>query len=136
MADEKSDNEQSIIALLNYGSFDMLFMGDAGINAFDDIKAEIEPNVEVLKIGHHGGSRVVNTDMLNRLNSEVSVISTGPNSFGHPVRSTLDILRNTDIYRTDRHNSIKIESDGSNYSTYLYNPEKHKYILAKQYHAR
>ena len=131
IADKKSDNEQSIITLLTYGDFDMLFMGDAGIGAYDEIKDSLKGDIEVLKVGHHGGPNVVNKEMTDRLNIKVSIISTGPNSFGHPNKGTLDVLRNTDIYRTDRHNSIKITSDGINYKVFLYSPEKKRYILAK-----
>lgn len=133
MANAQEDNEKSIITLLSFKDFDMLFSGDAGIGAFEQLKNEIPHNVEVLKVGHHGGPNVINTSMLNHLNTQVSIISTGPNAFGHPNRGTLDILRNTDIYRTDRHNSIKITSDGNNYKILLFNPSKHRYEISKQY---
>lgn len=42
------------------------------------------------------------------------------------------MLRNTDVYRTDRHNSIKITSDGEVYYIFLYTPQKRKYILSKK----
>ena len=130
IANSKHDNEKSIITLLNYKNFDMLFMGDAGIDAFNQIKTQLPPNIEVLKVGHHGGNNVVNSEMLKTMNTKISIISTGPNAFGHPTGGTLDVLRNTDIYRTDRHNSIKINSDGKSYKIYTYNPLKHKYILS------
>lgn len=133
IANAQEDNEKSIITLLSFKDFDMLFSGDAGIGAFEQLKNEIPHNVEVLKVGHHGGPNVVNTPMLNHLNTQVSIISTGPNAFGHPNRGTLDILRNTDIYRTDRHNSIKITSDGKAYKVLLFNPSKHKYEISKEY---
>ena len=129
----QEDNEKSIITLLSYKDFDMLFTGDAGIEAFNNLKKDIPHNVEILKVGHHGGPHVVNSNMLNHLNTKVSIISTGPNSFGHPNKGTLDILRNTDIYRTDRNNSIKIESDGTNYTVYTYNKDKKKYLKSKEF---
>ena len=129
----QEDNEKSIITLLSYKDFDMLFTGDAGIETLEKLKKNIPHNVEVLKVGHHGGPHVVNSDILNHLNTQVSIISTGPNSFGHPNRGTLDILRNTDIYRTDRNNSIKIESDGTDYTVYTYNKDKKKYIKSKEF---
>lgn len=129
----KEDNEKSIITLLQYKNFDMIFMGDAGVEAFEQLKEDIPHQIEVLKVGHHGGPNVVNSSMMNHLNTKVSIISTGPNSFGHPNRGTLDILRNTDIYRTDRHNSIKIITDGTQYKVYLFNPSKRKYEISKQY---
>ena len=131
-----ADNEKSIITLLTYKDFNMLFMGDAGVVAFNDIKNSLPHNIEVLKVGHHGGSKVVNQEMLDYINPEISIISTGPNAFGHPNKRTLDILRNTKIYRTDRHNSIKITTNGNKYYTYLYSPEKHKYILSNEFNAK
>ena len=131
IASSKKDNEKSIITLLKYNDFDMIFMGDAGIEAFEQVN--LPKDIDVLKIGHHGGPNVVNQKMLNHLNPKVSIISTGPNSFGHPNKGTLDILRNTNIFRTDRHNSIKISSNGKKYSVWLFNPAKHKYEISKIY---
>ena len=127
-ADKDNDNENSIITLLEYGDFETLFMGDAGIEAFNGVKKDIPQNVEVLKVGHHGAKGVVNSDMLNYLNSDVSIISTGRNSYGHPGRGTLDVLRNTRIYRTDVNNSINIKSDGNCYSVMTFNRQKRGYV--------
>lgn len=131
LAEAEEDNEKSIITLLSYKDFDMLFTGDAGTDAFNQLKKDIPHNIEVLKVGHHGGPNVVSSEMLNHLNTKVSVISTGPNAFGHPNKGTLDILRKTDIYRTDRHNSIKIISDGQRYTMYTFNKDKKKYQKSK-----
>lgn len=127
-ADKDNDNENSIITLLEYGDFETLFMGDAGIEAFNGVKKYIPQDVEVLKVGHHGAKGVVNSDMLNYLNSDVSIISTGRNSYGHPGRGTLDVLRNTRIYRTDVNNSINIKSDGNCYSVMTFNRQKRGYV--------
>ena len=121
------DNENSIITLLSYSDFDMLFTGDAGIIAFDKIKKDVPTNIEVLKVGHHGGKNVVNKEMLDKLQNKISIISTGPNNFGHPNRTTLDILKHTEIYRTDLNKSIKIASDGKLYKIYTYNSQTRKY---------
>ena len=123
-----NDNENSIIALLNYKDFDMLFMGDAGVIAFDKIKKDIPQNIEVLKVGHHGGKNVVNKSMTDYLKNSISVISTGPNNFGHPNKITLDILRHTQIYRTDYNNSIKITTDGKIYKINTFNRTQKKYL--------
>lgn len=131
LAEAEEDNEKSIITLLSYKDFDMLFTGDAGTDAFNKLKKDIPHNIEILKVGHHGGPHVVSSEMLNHLNTKVSVISTGPNAFGHPNKGTIDILRKTDIYRTDRHNSIKIITDGQRYTMYTFNKDKKKYQKSK-----
>lgn len=126
------ENDNSIITLFSYRNFDMLFMGDAGTKAFDQLKTDIPTNIEVLKVGHHGGLNTVNKEMLDHIKTETSIISTGINSFGHPYKGTIDTLRETNIYRTDRHNSIKIKTNGDEYSIYTFNPKKKKYIKTQQ----
>lgn len=126
------ENDNSIITLFSYRNFDMLFMGDAGTKAFDQLKSDIPTNIEVLKVGHHGSLNTVNKEMLDHIKTETSIISTGINSFGHPYKGTLDTLRETNIYRTDRHNSIKIKTDGNEYTIYTFNPKKKKYIKTQQ----
>ncbi len=118
----ESQNESSLIALLSYNDFDMLFMGDAGVKSFNSIRNNVPNNVEVLKVGHHGGADVVDSQMLNHLGNKVSLISTGLNYFGHPNKGTLDLLRNTVVLRTDLLNSIKISTDGYLYDIYSYKP--------------
>ncbi len=135
IANLDNDNDNSIITLVKYKDFETLFMADAGINAFNKIKKDIPENIEVIKVGHHGAKNVVNDDMLNKLNAEVSIISTGTNHFGHPAKVTLYTLRHTDIYRTDQHNSIQITSDGHQYKVMTYDKLKNKYELNKNFHS-
>jgi competence protein ComEC len=124
-----ASNDNSTITLLSFKDFDMIFMGDAGINSFNLLQKDIPHNIEVLKVGHHGGPQVVDEAMLKHLNSQTSLISTGINYFGHPTQGTLDTLRKTTILRTDILNSIKISTDGENYKIYSYEPHDKKYEL-------
>ena len=127
-----ASNGNSIMTLLTYKDFDILFMGDAGLESFNQVKEFMPHNIEVFKVGHHGGPRVVDDNMLNRISPKISLISTGINYFGHPNRGTLDILRNTKILRTDLLHSIKISSDGNFYKIYTYNPRIKKYEIKEK----
>jgi competence protein ComEC len=93
------------------------------------LQKHIPHNIEVLKVGHHGGPQVVDEDMLKHMNTQTSLISTGLNYFGHPTQGTLDTLRKTTILRTDILNSIKITTDGESYKIYAYEPHDKKYEL-------
>lgn len=135
-ADIKGKDESngcSIITLLSYKNFDMLFMGDAGVDAFDQIKPYIRNNIEIMKVGHHGGPNVVNKEMIEYLDNKISLISTGINTFGHPNKGTLDTLRNTEILRTDLLNSIKISTDGHKYKIYSYDIHDKKYKFKENF---
>lgn len=131
-----ASNDSSIITLLSYKNFDMIFMGDAGVESFNLVKKDIPQNVEVLKVGHHGASRVVDSGMLDYLANKISLISTGTNYFGHPNKGTLDILRNTEILRTDLMHSIKISTNGNNYKTYSYDLRDKKYKILSEYFSK
>ena len=128
-ADMKEDNENSIITLAKYKNFETLFTGDAGVEAFNEIKEYIPSNIEVLKVGHHGARGVVDDKMIEHLNPKISIISTGFNNFGHPNKGTLDILRKSAIYRTDKNNSIKITTDGTKFNVLTFSRLRHKYEL-------
>lgn len=133
---KNQSNECSTVTLLSYKDFDMLFMGDAGVLAFNQLKHNIPHNIEVLKVGHHGGPMVVDSDMVDYLGNKISLISTGINYFGHPNKGTLDILRNTDILRTDLLNSLKISSDGNEYKIYSYDTHDKKYQLRGKFYSK
>ena len=115
------DNESSIITLLKYGKFSMLFMGDAGIESFNKLKQYFPKDITVLKVGHHGAAGVINKSMADYLNPEYSIISTGENKFGHPSIYTIETLRNSQILRTDLNNSIRIIVKPDKYKVLTYN---------------
>ena len=122
------DNESSIITLVKYNNFSMLFTGDAGIKTLNGLKQNLPQNVKVFKVGHHGASGVINRDLAKFLNPEYSIISTGENKFGHPSIYTLETLKNSKILRTDINNSIKICVNKKNYKVFAYNASEKKYV--------
>lgn len=121
------DNESSIVTLLEYGKFTMLFTGDAGVETFNMLKIYIPKNITVLKVGHHGAPGVINKDMASYLNPKYSVVSTGENKFGHPSIYTLETLNNSTVLRTDLNNSIRFTVKGDDIKLLTYDERKRKY---------
>lgn len=119
---DEFENENSIITLVSDKDFDELFMGDAGVVAFETIKKNLPQKVEILKVGHHGAKNVINKAFLDRINPEIAIISTGLNNYGHPNGVTLNILQShkVKVLRTDRQNSIKVEEKNNLYRLYSY----------------
>lgn len=122
------DNESSVLTLLHYKNFSMLFTGDSGVDTFMKLKNFLPQNITVLKVGHHGANGVVNKEMLEYLNPKYALISTGINKFGHPTIYTVAMLRDRTILRTDINNSIRFVVNDKGYNTFVFDTKKKKYI--------
>ncbi len=110
-------NNNSLVVLLQYKSFRMLFTGDAGAEAERRILSEgIDLHADVLKVGHHGSAYSSTPEFIDAVRPAYAVISVGRhNMFGHPAPSTVDRLQRSGatVYRTDENGGITITSDGA-----------------------
>lgn len=120
------ENENSIINLLEYKDFDALFMGDAGIDGYEQINKKID----VLKLGHHGAKNSIDKDILDKIKPETVIISTGQNKYGHPHYSIIDLFNENNIHylRTDYKNTINISTDGNLKEEKCYSVKYRKFI--------
>ncbi len=106
-------NEDSLVLLVEYGGFQALLAGDAGVPAEEEIAGRAG-TVDLLKVGHHGSRGSTGAPWLERLDPRVAVISVGRNEYGHPAPETLARLehRGIVIRRTDQDHTISVTSDG------------------------
>ncbi|HEY6233888.1 MAG TPA: ComEC/Rec2 family competence protein, partial [Candidatus Elarobacter sp.] len=123
-ADGKNDvNENSVIVMLTYRDFRMLFMGDAGFQAERRLlESGIDVRADVFKVGHHGSAYASGRDFLDAVRARVALISDGRhNTFGHPAPSTLATLQHAGVraYRTDRCGAITVHVDALYLTTML-----------------
>ena len=83
-------------------------MGDASSTTEKEILDKYNlPNMDVLKVGHHGSKTSSGKEFIDEINPKYSVISVGKNNrYGHPNKEVLDVLSNSKIYRTDEDGSI------------------------------
>lgn len=110
-------NEVSIITLLKYENFEILFTGDAGAEVVEQI-ALLAGDVDLLKVPHHGSKTGMSETFLSIIKPEMAIISVGRrNKYGHPAQFSLDLLRNAGVktLRTDLNGEIEIISDGEKY---------------------
>ena len=111
-------NANSIVARLDYGSFSMLFAGDAEDQTEHRLLTkDLNLEAPVLKVSHHGSKYASSADFLNRVKPEMAIISCGAwNRYGHPAQSVLDRLRAVNpamkLYRTDLHGEITLSTRG------------------------
>ncbi|MBR1943021.1 DNA internalization-related competence protein ComEC/Rec2 [bacterium] len=125
---KKSKNESSVITSLKYKNFSMLFMGDAGIIAYETLKKDLPKNITVLKLGHHGAKNVINKEMLENLNPYYVLISSAQNDKNHPHPLTMNTLRKSNVLRTDLHNSIKLSVQKDGLKIYTFDKDLKHYL--------
>jgi competence protein ComEC len=108
-----NDNANSIVIKLIYGSNSFLFTGDCDFVCEQSmISTKRELDSDVLKVSHHGSNNANSQAFLDLVSPSISVISVGPNSYGHPSQDVLRRLLNGRVLRTDELGTITIKSNG------------------------
>lgn len=104
--DNENDNSNVIYSELNVYKF--MFMGDASVTTEKEIMNKYNlPDIDVLKVGHHGSKTSSSKGFINVINPKYSIISVGKNNrYGHPNKEVLENLSKSKIYRTDQDGSI------------------------------
>ena len=103
-----NENDNSIVGYLNIHNIKFLYMGDASSTTEKEILNKYNlPDIDVLKVGHHGSKTSSSKTFINEINPRYSVISVGKNNrYGHPNKEVLDNLEDSKIYRTDQNGTI------------------------------
>jgi len=103
-----NENDNSNVIYTELGGYKFMFMGDASTTTEKEILDNYKlPNIDVLKVGHHGSKTSSSKEFINEINPKYSIISVGKNNrYGHPNMEVLENLENSKIYRTDENGSI------------------------------
>ncbi len=114
LSDDK--NEQSLVLSYESTAINVLFTGDVGEEALMHMLTSdaLGSDYDVVKVPHHGSKYSYSMKFLEKINSEVAVISCGAmNSYGHPHKETLEgyYYAGVDVYRTDYQGCILITPD-------------------------
>ena len=99
----EDENDSSIISCIDIDGYKMILTGDASKNVEPQIIKECDmKNIDILKVGHHGSKTSTSKEFVDKLKPKNAVISVGKdNRYGHPNKETIEILKGTEIYRTD-----------------------------------
>ncbi|MFG1691522.1 DNA internalization-related competence protein ComEC/Rec2 [Gemmatimonadota bacterium] len=105
-------NETSVVLFIQFGSFEAILTGDAPVEAEEaSIHGLATPDIELLKVGHHGSATSTSTAFLTSTRPELAVISVGArNGYGHPHASVVRGLHaiGAQVLRTDRHGTVRV----------------------------
>ena len=113
-------NEDSIVLRVSYGAINILLTGDVrDIGEKRILESKVKVKSHILKVGHHGDSNASTSSFLEKVAPEVAVISAGTdNQYSKPHEDALLRLNalGAELFRTDLHGHITVETDGSTYS--------------------
>lgn len=110
-------NPGSIVARLSYGATSYMLTGDS-TQEVEEYLVSLDGDSlrsDILKVGHHGSRTSTGKMFLDKVKPAYALISAGEgNSYGHPHKETLEILKNAGIetYITFRDGRILTRSDG------------------------
>jgi competence protein ComEC len=104
-------NLRAVVAVVTAGDFDLLLSADAESEVLLPLDL---PDVDAMKVPHHGSADPGLPRVLDRLRPELAAIEVGPNTYGHPTQSTLAALERAGVptYRTDHDGTVTVSVDG------------------------
>ena len=111
-------NNVSPIMILKFNGKKIMFTGDCDdAESFflaDVLQNNIDADVDVLKVAHHGGQDSTSADFLAVVKPEYSVISVGENTYDHPRKAVIDRLNAVDskIFTTQDKGDIILTIQG------------------------
>ncbi len=119
-----SRNEDSMVLMLQYGAFRMLFTGDLEGSAERQLAISgAALGADILKAGHHGSKNASSQAFLEKVRPSFAVVSCGKeNPYGHPSQETLLRFREAGcrVLATPGTGAVTIASDGERYTVKTY----------------
>lgn len=103
-------NEDSMVLELRWPNLRLLLPGDLGSETEPALLPYIQLPLDVLVVAHHGSAYSSSEQFLNALSPALSIISTGPNNYGHPAPATVERLDRYSqiVKRTDQAGAVLI----------------------------
>lgn len=110
-------NSASIVGRLQVGSRSALFTGDAPVWVEQYLVAKVPQllDIDILKLGHHGSRTSTSATLLKSGTPSLAIVSAGrDNSYGHPHKEVLDLLKQFGIptASTAQEGTIILQTDG------------------------
>lgn len=105
-------NNSSVVLLVTHRDKKFLLMGDAGKEIERYIQHAV-PDIDVLKVGHHGSKTSTGEDFIKAIQPEFAIISAGKdNRYGHPHEEVLQALSKVKTLTTYEQGSIVFTHNG------------------------
>ena len=118
---KESENDTSLVFLLQTPKLLAWLTGDAGVDPESEIMARLagvdvsalcQGRSVLLKVGHHGSKTSSGQEFIEFVQPDVAVISCGyHNSYGHPHAEVVERLAvfGAEVFRTDLQGAVLVE---------------------------
>ena len=92
-------NTNSLVLKVSYGANSFLLMGDANIEAQNELlRQNIDLKADILKVGHHGAADSLSPKFITAVSPLFAVISVDANNLrGYPAQATLKMLQHAKV---------------------------------------
>ncbi len=119
-----NENDNSNVIYTEFNGYKFMFMGDASTTTEKEILDKYNlPDIDVLKVGHHGSKTSSSKEFINEIEPKYSIISVGKNNrYGHPNKEVLDTLKDSKVYRTDQEGSVMFKIKNNKLKTEICSP--------------
>lgn len=103
--DGSAENNRSVVAIVEFSGKKLLVTGDIEPGAQEILLKDL-PNVDVIKVPHHGSKF---QDIRLFSSAELFLVSVGENSYGHPNEGLISHLEKLGrVFRTDQDGAISL----------------------------
>ena len=118
--DKERFNNTSIVMLLHYGQFTMLFTGDAEAPVEDYLQQKYGNRLkaDVLKVGHHGSKTSSIYKFISKVKPKYALISCGNKQiYNHPNKNVVGSLQHlgAKVLTTYEHGNLTVTTDGKGF---------------------
>lgn len=116
-------HDTNIVLRVKYGDIVFVFTGDAEKNTEQTMVLSGMPlQANILQLGHHGSRTSTSPEFLKEVAPEIAIYSAGlKNDYGHPHPEVVGRIMNAgiELYGTDVHGSITVQTDGADYEVVM-----------------
>lgn len=109
-------NEDSLSFHVAFNDISFMFTGDAGKTEEEQImNRDLLLQADYLQLGHHGSDTSSSSDYIDAVEPTEAIYSAGEdNKYGHPDQEVVSLFeeKGIELYGTDVHGTITVETDG------------------------
>jgi competence protein ComEC len=118
-------NDFSLLMLAELAGCRILLTADCTEDVEHQLLADEQwPAADILKVAHHGSRFATSEGFLGRVQPTASIISVGPNMYGHPAPATLARLQaaGCEVHRTDLNGAVCLKIYAQHWQMIRYCP--------------